>query len=308
MAQFHLKVLKEFKDVNISAISSTKRGLKKRLEIKKKYKIKNQYSSVKSMLKREKLDGVFIVPSVDKVFNITEQCLKKGINSFIEKPPALSIDKLKKLINLQKKKKCTTMVGLQRRFYSNILYAKKFAKKHGGISSIVIEAPENFSKILSKKKFKKNVINRWIFANGIHALDLFSFFGGKIAKILALRKNFYYKQHPDSLHALIKFKNKIFGNYISNWMSPGFWSIKIYGLNYKIYIKPLEKGIIINKKGKISNLPISRVDKAFKPGLYNQNRKFIDLIKNKKKNIYPGISLEQSLNSMKLCSEILGKK
>ena len=75
-------------------------------------------------------------------------------------------------------------------------------------------------------------------------------------------------------------------------MSPGSWSIKLYCINYRIDIDPLETGKIFFSDGKEDELPIDNIDKKFKPGIYKINRLFINSLKsaNKQKTIVPDLN------------------
>ena len=79
---------------------------------------------------------------------------------------------------MAKKYKVKNMVGLNRRFYSIFKKGKNFLEKNGGIKGFVIEGHERFWKI--KKLRNRQVYNNWIYANGIHTIDLIRFFGGEI--------------------------------------------------------------------------------------------------------------------------------
>ena len=164
---------------------------------------------------------------------------------------------------------------------------------------MVIEAPEHFEEIKRKKKFSKKVLNNWIYANGIHCINLFNFFAGDIEKIFSFSKNIENQIHPDSINSLILFKNGITGHYISNWISPGKYSVTLYGIKFKIIFSPLEFGRIILSSGKEIVLKPSKIDSDFKPGLYKQNRYYIDCIKNKTFPIRN--NLEESLKTNEHC-------
>lgn len=303
MAQFHLDVLSSFKDVCLLGISSTLNGKKKREEVKKKYNILKSYDDYKIMIKENNFDAIFLASSVETIFSISKYILQKKINLFIEKPPGLDSDETKKLITLSKKNRLITIVGFQKSYYDIFIKSSDYLKMNGGLKSIVIEAPEYFEAIKSKGKFSNKVLRKWIYANSIHCINLFIFFAGDVKRVASYSKKFNEKIHPDSINSLILFNNGITGHYISNWMSPGKYSITLYGNKFKIIFSPLEEGKIVLSTGKEIKLKPARVDLKYKPGLYNQNRYFLDCIKNKKMPIKN--NLEESLKSMLLVKEII---
>ncbi len=305
MASLHLEVLSSMEDVIIQSICSTKSGYQKCKELCNTYNISKSYSNYNKMLENETLDCVFIAVSVAKMYEVTKDVLNKGIHSFIEKPPGLYLHETKKLNKIAQEKSLITSVGLQRRFYSNIQYAKKYIENNGKLISVIVEAPERFKQIKSKDKFPEEVLSRWIIANGIHCLDLLLYFGGEVKSVKTISKKFNENIHPDSLNALIEFDNNITGHYISNWMSPGGWSVKLYCDSYRIDIKPIEEGKIIFSDGTEELLPIDSIDKKFKPGVYEQDKNFINLIKDSKFNNTTLSSLEETLKLVEFCELFL---
>ena len=156
------------------------------------------------------------------------------------------------------------MVGLQRRFYSHILQAKSIIDEHGDLFSLVVEAPERFTQIKEKNKFTEEVLRKWMFRNGIHMLDMFLFLGGKVNKVTSVNRTWKEELHPDSFHALVEFDGGTVGQYISNWSSPGGWSVKMYGNGVKIDISPVEEGIVTFSDGRVEELRIEDTDVDFK--------------------------------------------
>ena len=85
------------------------------------------------------------------------------IHSFIEKPPGLYLHETKELAKIADDTSIINAVGLQRRFYSHIQYAKDYIESNGKLVSVVVEAPERFAQIKAKGKFSDEVLSRWDF-------------------------------------------------------------------------------------------------------------------------------------------------
>lgn len=305
MAGFHLEVLSTFPDVDIKCLVTTPKGKERRKNICTQYNIPSHYSNIDDMLQNEDLDAVFIQPSVQFVFEIAKKCLNANLNTFIEKPPGLTSAENRELLELAEKKQLIEMVGLQRRFYSHILKAKSIIEEQGNLFSIVVEAPERFTQIKSKNKFTDEVLQKWIFANGIHMLDLLIFLGGRIKNITSVSKQWVETMSKDSFHSLIEFESGTVGQYISNWSSPGGWSIKMYGDGVRAEISPVESGKLFWANGDVEDLKIDKEDIDYKPGVYNQNRMFVDACLGKKPISYPAATLKDSLTIMELIEDII---
>mgnify|MGYP003136695749 CR=1 FL=1 len=305
MAGFHIDVLSTFEDVELVSLVTTSNGTERRASICDEYNIPSNYSSVDEMIDNENIDAVFIQPSVQHVFGVAKKCLEASLHTFIEKPPGLSSEETKELLDISKRKGVVEMVGLQRRFYSHILQAKSIIDEHGDLFSLVVEAPERFTQIKNKNKFTEEVLQKWMFGNGIHMLDMFLFLGGKVNKVTSVNRTWKEDIHPDSFHALVEFDGGTVGQYISNWSSPGGWSVKMYGDGVKVDISPMEEGTVTFSDGTIEELRVEDKDVDFKPGIYNQNRMFVDACLDKGKVSYPAATLKDSLIVMELIEDIL---
>jgi predicted dehydrogenase len=305
MGKFHLDVLLKMRNVKI-VCALTKNNLNpEKYEILAKYKITNHYTSVYKMLINENIDAAFVQPSVQDVFKITKILLENNINCLIEKPPGLSLLEsqiLKKLIN---KNKLIHLIGMQRRFYSNISKIKLYEKKLGKMYSISMHAPENFDDIKKKKKFTSKVLKKWMYANGIHMLDLLNFFSkSEPKKIFSISKRIN-ENTKNSFNAIIEYKNGVTANYISNWKSIGSWSIKLYYLNGIVIIKPIEETVVKFNNGKKIQIKKSNLDQKFKAGLYLQNKMFVNSCLNKNKKIcYPAATIDNAISAIKLIEKL----
>ena len=301
MGRFHLETLKDMKNIELVAILTTANGTENRKKLKNKYKIKNDYENIDELLSHSNIDVAFIQQSVQEVYPIEKKLLSNKINCLIEKPPALDIKKVLELERLTKKNNLVSVVGFQRRFYSNLQVIKKYYKQLGYLYSINVEAPESFDVIKNKKKFIKPVLKKWFYSNGIHMIDLMLFFANsEIKQIYKITRKIEEKICNNSFNAIIKFKKNLVGQYISNWKSPGSWSIKLYYTNGQVVISPIEKTKIIFPKNKVIEIKNSKIDEKYKPGLFLQNKHFLEACyKNKKLNVNAG-TLRDAYNAMKL--------
>ena len=87
--------------------------------------------------------------------------------------------------------------------------------------------------------------------------------------------------------------------------SPGGWSVKMYGDGVRVDIAPMEEGKVTFADGEVQELTISDEDKKFKPGVYKQNRMFVDACLNNGKVSYPAATLEDSLKVMEFIEDII---
>ena len=212
-----------------------------------------------------------------------------------EKPVGINFEETKKIVS--KIKNEHFYVGLNRRFYSSNLKANYLISKNKGKRFISIRDQEmqNFE--------SKNVNKNLMYCNSVHLIDYINIYArGKLLKIQRLKK-FKNNKFSENLTRLI-FSSKDEVLYHCNWNSPGPWSINIIQKNHSIEMKPLEnlvqEKLINNKRIRILHKK-SKIDRAFKPGLFFQVSEFIRMLNNKKHKL---VNLNEYFNTVKLIKKI----
>jgi len=299
IANEHLKVIKNLKEVKVECITS--RTEKKCKIFAKKHKIKKIYKTPIEMILSEKLDGILILVSAENIFNVTKKILKYKIPLFIEKPIGISLMQSKILKNIAQRNGTLNMVGVNRRYYSIFKKGLNFIKKNGGLQSVYIEGNDRIWKL----KKKGNIINSWNYINSIHTVDLIRFFSGDTLKIT--NKNFQLKNKRKVFISNIISKKKILINFKSNLNTVDGWGIKLFGDKSLVAFKPLENGYAIDENFRRIDFKPDNQDKKFKPGFYNQFKDFIFLIKKQRKR-FPMSDINDAYKSMILVKKIFSLK
>lgn len=297
IAEEHLKVLKNFKNICLYGLTSKTNKFSNKLKLK--YNFKKVYNDYNELALDENIDALFIVVPADKSFKVIKDIIKYKKPFFCEKPAGISLYESNILKNLFLKYKTPNLIGFNRRYYSVFKKGLDFLNQNGGIRAINIEAHEKYWKI--KKIIKPNIRTKWQFANNIHMIDLILFFGGKIKKININSKKYDKSNVVNYLNASFEFKNSIIGLYSSYWNSPGGWSVNLFGDRHSLIYKPLENGVIIDSEFKNKIIKPNKVDIKYKPGFYGQIEDFIDLINNHNLNTP---NLLSSYNSMNLTHKL----
>lgn len=294
----HLKVVNKIS--NFKVVGITSRTNKNCFYLAKKYKISKVYNNYIDMIEDRNIDALLVLVSGDQIYETLNNIISFKKPFFTEKPPGLNTSETKKLCLKCKKYKTLNMVGFNRRFYSIFHKGKKIIENNGGLLGLSIEGHERFW--LINKKRNSSILNKWIYANSSHTIDLIRFFGGEIHKINSSSFKYLSKQN-NQFASSIKFKSGAIGVYKSFWLSPGGWSVSLFGKGIKVDFKPLEKGIIINKKFKSIVIKPDVTDIKFKPGLYKQMIYFKNLIINSKIE-WPAQDICESLKTMQLIKKI----
>jgi predicted dehydrogenase len=302
IAEKHLEVLKSFADVEVTALCNS--GHPRIHDCADRFGIAARFTDYKQFLDQADIEAVLVLVSVVRVAEVTAECLQRGIPTLIEKPPGLSPAETASLAALATKTNTINMVALNRRFYSVMQRAREAILEAGPLVSMVVEAPERIADYRAAGH-PAEVINNILFANGIHCLDLFRYFGGEVAKVKNVSTQWFENQN-DSYNALLRFENGATGHYISNWTTPGRWSVNLYGKDRKITLCPLERGTVLNRDGEPYDLPVDSVDQDYKPGIYAQARYFIDCVREQRKPAFPAADLDDAVKTMKLVELISG--
>jgi predicted dehydrogenase len=302
IAEKHLEVLQSFDDVELAGICNS--GNPRIHTLAQRLSVSRTFADYRRMLDEVEMDAAFVLVSVTQVAAVTTECLTRGLPVLIEKPPALSIAETEALTQLADRHDCLNMVALNRRFYSVMQRAREAILEAGPLVSIVVEAPERIADYRAAGH-PDEVVNNILFANGIHCIDLFRYFGGEVAEVKS-ESTQWFESQKDSYNALLRFENGATGHYISNWTSPGRWSVNLYGQDRKVTLCPLERGTVLQRDGQEYDLPIDSVDENYKPGIYAQARYFIDCVRDKQKLAFPAADLNDAVKTMKLVESIRG--
>lgn len=295
----YYKVISEIKDFEIIGVT-TKTNLKSKKfkQINKNIKI---FNNIDQMMIDPKINAVIILVNPENSFNVIKKVIPYKKIFFTEKPAGLNYNQAKKLNQLCLKYKTKNMVGYNRRFYSIFDKGLRYISKIG-LYSIFIEGHERFWNI-NKNNRSKKLLNNWIYANSSHTIDLLRFFAGDFKNINSFKKSVFH-DNADQFSVILKSNKNILATYISNWFSPGGWTIKLFGNKKTIIFNPLENGYILDENLKKTKIKPSKYDIIFKPGFYKQMIYFRHLItKNKLK--WPAQDISGSLKTFEIINKIL---
>ena len=144
-----------------------------------------KYFKFYSELLRENVDVVFVTLPNYLAARVTQNCLKRKIHVFCEKPPGKNAADVKKVIREEKKhRNIKLMYGFNHRYHGSVILAKKIlnSKKYGKI--INFRCVYGKSKIVTFKKGdwrskRKYAGGGILLDQGIHMIDLLQHFHGE---------------------------------------------------------------------------------------------------------------------------------
>lgn len=302
IARKHLDVIRDIE--GIEAVGITSRTQSKAEELAREYEIPVCARDVDALIKEAKPNALMVLVSFDQMYTVSSCVIPFGLPLFIEKPPGLTPDEAKSLVELAEKYSVRTMVGYNRRFYSIFHKGIEIIRKHGELMGVGVEGHERFWK--SADNLKEPVRSQWIYANSTHTIDLLRFFGGEPSGISAISRS-RVEKNGDQFAAVMELESGAIGNYVAHWYSPGGWRVVLYGEGVTVEFRPLESGRWTDKQFKTYDIEPDDVDLKYKPGFYRQMQVFSAMVRDGKLS-WPGQDLSAAYRTMILAQKISGRR
>lgn len=303
----HLEVINAIKDVKACGITS--RTKTKADILANKYNIDTCAKNLDNLVKESKPDALMVLVTEDQMYNVGVKALSYGLPVFFEKPSGLLPEENWRLAELARKNSIPTMVSFNRRYYSIFHKGMKIIRNHGPLMGVVVEGHERMWRIREGGKFSEDIMEKWIFANSTHTIDLLRFFGGEVVDVKSIVHR-YRESRGDQFASVMELESGAIGQYSAHWYSPGGWRVVLYGDGVTVEFKPLESGCWIDKKFEVHKIEPDEVDLKYKPGFFKQMEAFVRLVKDKKSK-WPMLDLGGSYKTMflaqEMCSNVIDK-
>ncbi|MDP6358875.1 MAG: Gfo/Idh/MocA family oxidoreductase [Planctomycetota bacterium] len=303
IAQQHLPVLKDLPEIgSITLVDSDPETLQQTAD---RFEIDRRLSSVDD-LKSDSLDAVFVLVSVLAVHEVASRFLSAGIPTFLEKPPGIHTWQTQELADLARENSTLAMVGVNRRFYSTSMAARKTALTAGPIQTVTVDAHEDIQRVRNGTKFPPEVLHRWSAANGIHALDMIRFFGGDVSSVISIQHK-VEGEMPDAHGALIEFENGALGRAGMDWFGPGGHRFEIRTAGMTLTSSPGYRTVTVQERDKDRFLlEYDEIDRNYKAGFFRQDSTFIRCVQTGGPLPFPACDLDDAVKTMQLIDEISG--
>jgi predicted dehydrogenase len=267
-------------------------------------------TDVRAVLARDDLDAVFVLVSVLAVSRVAAQFVAAGMPSFIEKPPGIASAETAQLAELQQRHGTVAVVGLNRRFYSSHLEARRRLLAHGPVATVTVDAHEDLTRAVTRDKFPPPVLRRWAYANGIHALDLLRFFGGEVAEVDAERatvEDAARNGAPDSISARLRYVSGARGRAAVDWIGPGRHRFEVRSVGATATSRPSFGGTEWAVRGQpVEVIEPDEDDRRYKPGFWKQDAAFLEGVRRGRQPDWPSVTLADAHATMAMLDRICG--
>lgn len=222
--------------------------------------------------------SAIIAVGVEELAGTLRSLLDYGVlHILVEKPGVLTKEELVRMATLAKAKSARVQIAYNRRYYASTLRALELIEEDGSVMSMHFEFTEWGHEIRDLKK-AEGVKDAWFLANSTHVVDLAFYLAGAPSEINTYTAGSLDWHQSSAIFAGAGRTNTgaVF-SYQANWDAPGRWGLEVITSNYRIIFRPMES-LQIMRKGSVNIEPVElddRLDKEFKPGLYEQTRRFL---------------------------------
>lgn len=215
---------------------------------------------------------------VEALAQTARRLLDYGVRRIlVEKPGALHRPEIRELAAIAADRSADVIIAYNRRMYASTLHAQRLIAEDGGVQSLHFEFTE-WGHVIAGLQKADGVKAAWLLGNSTHVIDLAFYLGG-----LPVEMHCYTSGgldwHPSSAvfaGAGRTDRGALF-SYQANWSAPGRWGVEVLTSNHRLVFRPMESLQIV-RKGSVALEPVSlddHLDKAFKPGLYEQVDRFL---------------------------------
>ena len=273
----YISVLKEF-DVEVIVIG---RGEASASEFEKKTGVTVEKGGLSLFLESNPILPGFAIVCVQEhgLASIGLELMAYGVsNILLEKPGALNIPDISKLIKVSSVTQTRILLGYNRRFYQSVMGCQDLLSGSYKGTHVHFEFTE-WLHTINFDRYNDEELSKWFLCNSSHVVDLFFFLFGKPTHLHS-RVLGGLDWHPSGtiFSGSGETERGVVFTYHAHWGSVGRWGMDISVSDQKMIFRPLER-LALQKKGCLDvvekELDYS-MDVRFKPGLFFQVKAFLE--------------------------------
>lgn len=220
----HLAILNALDGVTVRAAVEKQRLVRKGIEtVMPSVAL---YRDCGEMLEREALDAVFITSPTASHVSIAQECARKGVAFFVEKPLGLTASECEPLVRLVEESGIVSMVGYCKHFLETFRRAKELLDGGALGKPVYVTSHMYVSQLFARGsgwRYKKEssgggVLN--ILAT--HLVDVLIWFFGEVESVSCAMKSHYSSEVEDFVHAYLEFSSGLAGPLDASWSVRGY--------------------------------------------------------------------------------------
>jgi predicted dehydrogenase len=283
-AQHHFAVLRDLPGVTIRALCTT--GSPRAVATAVRFGIARTFSDLDTFLAEPGIDALVVVVPAMHTASVLARCIAARRPILVEKPVALSAAEAERLADAAEAAAIPVMIAMNRRYYSVIEHGLAVLAECGPLRGAVLEIPEDISLRRRIGGFPPAVLDRWMMANSIHALDLLVYLLGVPDEMRPIaRSNAGAGNAAAAYGAAMTHPGGAVSTLSALWDTLPHWRLKLVAESGWIEFEPLEQGWFSGPTRRKLRLPVDAVDLRYRPGLFSLYRQFIETVRS---NTLPG--------------------
>ncbi len=315
MGRYHLQVLRDLPECRLVGVADPSPAAREAADAGQAPVVRCRDHW--ELLDAARPDVVFVHVPVVAVYAVAADLLRAGVPVFVEKPAGLFAWQTQHLAALAATAGVRSMVGVNRRYYASLLAGHQAIEAAGGAHSVTVEAHEDPALVRAAGSFPAEVIDRWVVANGIHALDLLRFFGGSTCHVSAVQHHVVsptLDPGATCAAALVGLANGGVGRLLVDTCAPGGHRFEVRGHGVTLTSDP---GFLSAqwrcRPGLGARIPADGTvfgpdayDQRYKPGLWRQDQAFLRSVQHGQPAPFPASDLADAAVTMGLIEQVCG--
>ena len=294
----HLEAIDAFDDVTLAAVCDP--SDEARRSVAAKYAPEASYASVDEMLDAETLDAVIVAVPPHLNAAAALPCLRRGVNTMLEKPPGLSTPETEELRDAAAATGALGMVAWNRRFHPMIAAAREMVASKGPTVQIVAAFHKSMTDTRTRRPYPPDVLDNMLYESPIHAIDLVrALAASEVAQVHSVVRR-TFSGYKDVHAALIEFESGCVAQVTSSYTTDArLERYEIHGREVSAYLEGVQTGYVFQDGGRVE------LDYAGSHGTEEQARYFFDAVKGGRPIAPPAADLDEAVKTMDLLAAIM---
>lgn len=302
MAKEHARAFTDVPGVRLVGIHSRTRSRAKVLA--EEFNIEQVFDSISELYNHTHADLVVVTVSEMAMNMVSRACFEYPWTVLLEKPPGYTIANATEIRDAANSKKRNVFVALNRRFLSSTRSVREEILNNANKIFISVRDQEDQKKGLALGH-PEPVVNNWMYANSIHIIDFFQFFGRAQVKFVEPVVPWDPK-NPNIVISRLEYENGDLGLYQGIWNGPGLWAVDVHSPEKRWVLQPIEQASVQQRNERSTDsLPVHPWDISFKPGFRLQAEMAVKSALGERSELP---TLDDSMTTMKIIEAIFSSE
>jgi predicted dehydrogenase len=289
--------LQGFEDVEINAVCDP--VAEARDAAAEQFGAKRLFAAVEDLLDGGGLDAVFVTTPPYLNAPVALRCLRRGMDTFVEKPPGMSVAETTALRDAAAATGARGMVGWNRRLNPMIVRAEEMVRERGPVVQLVGEFHKSLTRFEEDGLYGEDFLDHMMWESINHSVDIVRAMArSEVAEVHSVVRRALHN-YKDVFGALVLFANGCLAHLVFNWTSGGrLERYEIHGRDISAYLEGVDHGVV-QCDGRRHELENSG------NGAKEEERYFIDCVKEDRPIELPACNLDEAVKTMELAEAIL---